>query len=137
MVQQNPDGAPFSVDLFGGRVRDGMAGSIFVNDGGVLTMESFEALDVTAMSLVSTANLGTTFVEDVLVSSSSIEVRTLHRLAHLRALRKTAFFADTLLHLSHRRFSQRQTERELILLTQPCKPWRRSWSSSIQTQKVN
>lgn len=75
VVQQNPNGNPFVVDVFGGLVRGGMAGSVFINDGGVLTIDQLTVENSTAMSLISTANLGTTFVEDTDVSGSSIEVR--------------------------------------------------------------
>jgi hypothetical protein len=75
VVQQNPNGNPFVVDVFGGFVRGGMAGSVFINDGGILTIDQLTVSNVTAISLVSTANLGTTFVEETDISSSSIEVR--------------------------------------------------------------
>jgi hypothetical protein len=63
------------VDVFGGLVRNGMAGSVFINDGGVLTVDGLVVSNTTSMSLISTANLGTTFVDDTDVSLSSIEVR--------------------------------------------------------------
>ena len=75
MIQQNPNGNPFVVDVFGGLVRGGMAGSVFINDGGVLTIDQLVVLNTTAMSLLSTANLGTTFVDDMDISFSEIEVR--------------------------------------------------------------
>jgi hypothetical protein len=52
-----------------------MAGSVFINDGGVLTVDGLVVSNTTSMSLISTANLGTTFVDDTDVSLSSIEVR--------------------------------------------------------------
>jgi hypothetical protein len=52
-----------------------MAGSVFINDGGVLTIDGLMVLNTTSMSLISTANLGTTFVDDTDVSFSAIEVR--------------------------------------------------------------
>jgi hypothetical protein len=77
VVQQNPnDGNPFTVSLFGGLVRGGMAGSVFINDGGLLNIDELIVLDVMAMSLVSTANLGVTYVDNTDIASSSIEVRT-------------------------------------------------------------
>jgi hypothetical protein len=75
VVQQNPNGNPFIVDVFGGLVRGGMAGSVFINDGGVLSIEQLMVLNTTSMSLISTANLGTTFIDESEVSFSSIEVR--------------------------------------------------------------
>jgi hypothetical protein len=75
VIQQNPNGNPFVVDVFGGLVRGGMAGSVFINDGGVLTIDQLIVLNTTAMSLLSTANLGTTFVDDTDISFSEIEVR--------------------------------------------------------------
>jgi hypothetical protein len=79
VVQQNPAGNPFSVDIFRGFVRAGVAGSVFINDGGILSIDQLGVIDVTAMSLVSTANLGTTFIDDTDIASSSIEVRRVFR----------------------------------------------------------
>jgi hypothetical protein len=76
VVQQNPNGKPFAVDVFGGLVQGGMAGSVFINDGGLLIIDQLAVNNTVAMSLVSTANLGTTFIDDTDVASSSIEVRT-------------------------------------------------------------
>lgn len=76
MVQQNAAGNPFNVEVFGGVVRGAMAGSIFINDAGVLRIDDLQVIDAMAMSFVSTANLGTTFIEGVEVLSSSIEVST-------------------------------------------------------------
>jgi hypothetical protein len=52
-----------------------MAGSVFINDGGILSIEQLMVLNTTSMSLISTANLGTTFVDESEISFSSIEVR--------------------------------------------------------------
>ena len=73
-MQQNPAGNPFSLEITGGSIRDGMVGSAFVNDGGILRITGTDALDVMGMALVSTANDGATFLTDLEVSSSDIDV---------------------------------------------------------------
>ena len=54
--------------------QNGIGGSLFSNDGGVLTLDKLIISKVTAAGLVSTSNRGITMMESSMISRSTIDV---------------------------------------------------------------
>jgi hypothetical protein len=62
-----------TVQITGGTVRNGMAGAVFDNDGGFLTVTGLEASDVMTVSLIATANGGVSFLQNSNITSSTLD----------------------------------------------------------------
>ena len=80
VIQQNGDGGqPFSVQVSGSTISGAMAGALFSNIGGELSLEDVDVGSSVLMTLVSTgsslASDGSTFLRRVTVTNSDIAVR--------------------------------------------------------------
>jgi hypothetical protein len=64
---------PMNVQINGGSVRNGMAGAVFDNDGGFLTVNDFEASNVMTVSLIATANGGVSFLQNSNITSCTLD----------------------------------------------------------------
>jgi hypothetical protein len=53
-------------------ITSGTAGVVFDNDGGSLTVESVEVSDVTSAAFLATANAGTSFLQETIITASSL-----------------------------------------------------------------
>lgn len=76
VIRQQPpmDGAsPARVDLVGGLIDNGMGGSLFSNDGGVLVLDELTVANITSAGLVSTSNGGVVMMEASKVSRCVID----------------------------------------------------------------
>jgi hypothetical protein len=57
-----------TIQIEGGEVSKGTAGSVFDNDGGLLKINNLEVREVMATALIATANNGATFLEGSTIS---------------------------------------------------------------------
>lgn len=64
---------PARVDLVGGLVDNGMGGSLFSNDAGVLVLDQLTVANITSAGLVSTSNGGVVMMQSSKVSRSVID----------------------------------------------------------------
>jgi hypothetical protein len=71
--QMNEVSTPMSVNINGGAVLNGMAGAVFDNDGGFLTVTDFEASNVMTVSLIATANGGVSFLQNSNITSCTLD----------------------------------------------------------------
>jgi hypothetical protein len=71
--QANDVSTPMNVQIDGGTVMNGMAGAVFDNDGGFLTVTDLEVSDIMTVSLVATANGGVSFLQNSNIMSSTLD----------------------------------------------------------------
>lgn len=64
---------PMNVQIRGGSIRSGMAGAVFDNDGGFLTVSNMQVSDITSPSFMATANGGVSFLQNSIVTSSTMD----------------------------------------------------------------
>jgi hypothetical protein len=62
-----------NVQINGGTVLNGMAGAIFDNDGGFLTVTDLEVSEIMTVSLIATANGGVSFLQNSNIMSSTLD----------------------------------------------------------------
>ena len=68
---------PMTVEIEGSIVTSGTAGSVFVNDGGLLRINKLDVVDLTATALIATSNNGASFMEDSTISRKFTALSTL------------------------------------------------------------